>query len=436
MFDKADSFGAEPADVVSPKIEQAVLGTALVSWKSCSEHLDRLTEQHFSLAEHQQIFQIAQLQAAQGVTPTPMTVLTEIGDDGYSWQGLEPRAYLASLAKSCQHISNFPGYVEMLRRVTNKRRLQEIALELNQRACEPETLAVEDLEAVNGIIEAIRSDAAANTGKTNHQVGQRVSNLVRQQPKIYSTGLQTVDALMGCGLEAGRLYGFAGRPKSGKTNMLGGLAFALNEQGARTLYVAAEMFSEQILQREICHLMGMTGDVFRSRQIMDGVRDRTADAIDRTVAKIANNIIWEDRPRCRFEDLKAIISSHIYDNKIDAVVLDYWQLVQGRKERENEAQHLDNVAQWLAEIAKRHKLVVVTAAQINRVGETRGGDGLKMAADWYCDLNRVEGTEEHRAGVWLDVVMSRYTPADSAGDEDMPALVFHPYGPKFVEAGI
>ena len=66
-------------------------------------------------------------------------------------------------------------------------------------------------------------------------------------------------------------------------------------------------------------------------------------------------------------------SPAVLRERVKLVVVDYWQLVVGCPRGETEAQHLAGVAQWLADFMRRHDLVGLTAAQINRQGETRGG---------------------------------------------------------------
>ena len=81
---------------------------------------------------------------------------------------------------------------------------------------------------------------------------------------------------------------------------------------------------------------------------------------------------------------------------------------------------------------RRHDLVGLTAAQINRQGETRGGDGLRMACDWYAHLHPSE-MGIPASDRWLEVLDSRYTLRRDLGTKDRPALTIDKIGPTMIE---
>jgi len=113
------------------------------------------------------------------------------------------------------------------------------------------------------------------------------------------------------------------------------------------------------------------------------------------------------------------------------VIIDYWQLVDGKDGRETEEYHLRRVAQTLANIARNEGIFVLTAAQVNQDGNTRGGEGLKLACDQYYTLHR-EKSSEH---AWLEMEESRYTLYQNVGIKDLPGVVLSKHGPHFQDAG-
>ena len=109
-------------------------------------------------------------------------------------------------------------------------------------------------------------------------------------------------------------------------------------------------------------------------------------------------MLYEDAPGLTFDGLKDMVSRAVAKGKIKGYILDYWQLVGGKPKNKNTAEHLDEVAQWIADFARKHNIFAVVAAQINQEGNTRGGEGIRLAFDQVYQINREQGREEAWAG--------------------------------------
>ena len=85
-----------------------------------------------------------------------------------------------------------------------------------------------------------------------------------------------------------------------------------------------------------------------------------------------------------------MVGRAIVRHGIKGVILDYWQLVGGKVRNESEEFHLRNIAQWLADTCRKHSIWALVAAQVNQEGNTRGGEGLKLACDvYFAELARI-----------------------------------------------
>jgi hypothetical protein len=114
-------------------------------------------------------------------------------------------------------------------------------------------------------------------------------------------------------------------------------------------------------------------------------------------------------------------------HRIKGVVMDYWQLVGGKANNENETYHLGRVAQWIADVCRKERIFALVAAQLNQEGNTRGGEGLKLACDMYFTLHR----EKDQDGAWLEMEESRYTMYANVVSEYAPGLRMNKCGPHF-----
>jgi hypothetical protein len=76
---------------------------------------------------------------------------------------------------------------------------------------------------------------------------------------------------------------------------------------------------------------------------------------------------------------------------------------------------------------------VKAAAQTNREGQIRQGDGLLKACDMTIKLHKIE-TIGAPDSAWLEMMASRFTPRVNVGSEAAPALELNTkVGPCFIE---
>ena len=95
--------------------------------------------------------------------------------------------------------------------------------------------------------------------------------------------------------------------------------------------------------------------------------------------------------------------------KITGIIFDYWQLVSGKDKRKSTAEHLDEVAQWIADYCRRGILWSIVMGQINQEGNTRGGEGMRLAFDQVYQIHRPDlGKSE----TWIAMMETRYTASE------------------------
>ncbi len=244
-----------------------------------------------------------------------------------------------------------------------------------------------------------------------------------QHPAVQdSTGIPALDAAMGGGLFPGRLYGIAARKKVGKTLLLGSISHNLNAAGVSHLFVACEMSPAEIEARCAAREIGIN-----SIQFLKG-KAPVAAVADYAIT-VPNHTIYEALPGGSFGDLRRVVARAIVRHRIKGLVLDYWQLVGGKEPRDTEEYHLRMVAQWVADTCRKHGLWVLVAAQVNQTGNTRGGEGLKLASDMYFTLHR----EKDAQGAWLEMEETRYTLYTDVGSANHPGLRLSKTGPHFLD---
>lgn len=215
-------------------------------------------------------------------------------------------------------------------------------------------------------------------------------------------------------------------------NTLLGITIARNiaRSGRKVLYVALEMGQAEVAQRVIADWLGTNAVAFLRRDD-EFLSSRLVGYAVRKDAPELDNLLFRDAPGLTFDQLRGIAQAAVTQHGIKLMVVDYWQLVQGCPKGQSETQHLSTVAQWMADFARRAGIAIVTPAQINRNGETRGSDGLRLACDWYGHMHPAEQAGPRDR--WIEALDSRYTLLADVGGANEPALFVDTVGPVMRE---
>ncbi|WP_138476186.1 DnaB-like helicase C-terminal domain-containing protein [Dyadobacter bucti] len=329
----------------------------------------------------------------------------------FSAKGLEqwlPSEFVSSVVT----ITNFENLCQIVKGHSMRRkailRAQEVISLANDMSANHDA-SVTMLQGMSA--ELVRSDSII--GQTQILSDMRSNGVVKEN---FATGLTGLDALMGGGMFRGKVYGFSGKAKSGKTLLASTISYNLGENGCRHLYVAMEMGATEIAQRKFARK-----GKFNSLEFIQG--KRTWEGLTPNT-----EIRYLDAPGITFNELKSRLLEAVARHQITGAIIDYWQLVQGQDSRQTEEKHLRDVAQGLADFAKRHNIWIFLLSQTNEEGKTFAGQGLIKACD---QLYMIHGTDDTR---WLEMTATRYTERMNYGSDDNPSLAINKrVGPYFEE---
>lgn len=279
------------------------------------------------------------------------------------------------------------------------------------------------LAQIREIMSVAKSSEKQSKVKTGQEVLEEIKADLTMTAQCDRTGLVTLDKTMGGGLYKGFVYGFCGAEKSGKTTLAHTISYNLDQGGVKHLYVALEMGSKMIEQRNIARQIGVNSLEFLAN------RAGMAKLIDR--AEPRKNTLYLDAPGASLDEIISEMSKCLVGHKIRGAIIDYWQLVSQSNARQTEEKHLRDVAQGLADFAKRHGIWIIILAQMNADGKLFGGGGLKKACEQLYMIKTPEGDDNAR---WLQMDASRYTlKADVGSDLRPPFMMDISRGPHFYE---
>ncbi len=419
------------AATVNMEAEQALLGAILANNQVYFRIGPNLKASHFSHPAHAKIFDTAARIIEGGGEANELTLAPYFVFDA-DLETAGGTKYLAALVAGVISYASAPDYADMLVDTAARRMLVDVSDYLKAQVVSPEAQTPEGVALLCGeTVSRIQSAAAARLRTDNgSEVINRIATRMKGGGQHTKTGFQRLDNALAGGFYSGKLYGFEAGMKAGKTTLLASIAYNMATNGYKILYLALEMGADEIMQRMVARHIGC------SALDLMGEKAKRNTALQEKVAAAAQDfktMTFQTRPRMKLDELKTVLAMAGRSGKYDGIIIDYYQLVTGANPKESSATHLDNVAQTMAEAVKSWPYWIATAAQVNRDGETRGGDGLKAACDVLFQLHTAEVN-----GGWntmhLEMRASRYTPYHHVGTEHDPAYQLRPdVGPYFEE---
>jgi len=383
--------------------EAAVLSAVLLTNEAFDEVSDLLHAEHFYSDANRRIFEaITELQSA-GRPVDVVSVATWLRDRE-RLQQVGGTPYLAQLTDAIPAVAHVAAHARVVREKWRVRQListcQRLAAEgygdcgevqafidgaeqaVFDIARVPETTAVRPVrEAIHGAFDLLVAASKRGEGITG-----------------VPTGFPQLDKKC-AGLHAGDLYIVAGRPGMGKTAFV--LNLAVNVASPRRVqtsdpsdtlgagdieqpgwgvgFFSLEMPREQLASR----LLAMEARVDVSRIRSGSIRNEDWNKLTDAAARIGRIPLWlDDTPalglldlRAKIRRLKADISRKTGDGPeaqgLGLVVVDYLQLMQGRRDAQSREQEISELSRGLKQLAKEMSVPVIALSQLNRSVETR-----------------------------------------------------------------
>jgi replicative DNA helicase len=400
------------------QIERELLGT-IITYPESMKHLDGLSDDHFYDATHRDIYaEIMRMVAdSEKISIAKLSLNVD-------------KAYLASIVSS-QRVLDMQGAASVLIELHSRRFVSGVAL----MACDAIDRGASSAEAMQLLSPLSTGHALEAQSRTMHDSGRVTDSIIEDiisQVKPFSTGIKKLDDCMDGGMYPKKAYGIAARKKVGKTIMLGTVSHNLNLAGVKHLFICGEMGEKEIHQRVLARALDIYPSAFRTGY---AERPETVQKLKDYNRQAPRNTIYLDAPAITFDRLKhAVVTAHMRHG-IKGFILDYWQLVAGKGGRDSEAFHLGEVAQWIAEICRKLDMWALVAAQINQDGNTRGGEGMRLAFDQVYHLQPVgeDGGDITLPARWLEMMDTRYTQWANIGSPDMAGLMLNEKGLFFEE---
>ena len=415
--------------------EAAVLSAILLEGGVFDEVVELLDAEHFYADANRRVFEAITDLARRNQPIDVVSVASHLrARERLEQVGGTP--YLAELADATPAVAHVKAHAATVREKARLRQListcQKFAAEGYGDCGEVQDFVDRAEQAVFELARTEQGNAVRPLREAIHGAFEVLSEAAKHGGGI--TGLPTrfTELDKRCaGLHAGDLYIIAGRPGMGKTSFVLNLAVNValpeivtngegdetEEPGYGVAFFSLEMPREQLAARILSSEGRVDVSKIRSGQLVNEDWNKLTEA----AATLGRLPLWlDDTPglslldlRAKIRRLQAEIGREMKESprakRLGLVVIDYLQLMSGRKDAGSREQEISEISRGLKQLAKEAGVSVIALSQLNRSVETRNA---KDKRPQLSDL-RESGAIEQDADTIMFIYRDEYYFDDS-----------------------
>ncbi len=380
-----------------------MLGSILLQQGALIKVIEYLIADDFYRDAHRTIF-AAMVELFERNEPQDLITVTNILKDKNKIDAIGGPAYLASLTDIVPVLANIGYYGKIIRQKSILRRLIQTSSEIAAR-CYEEQDDIDSLidDAEQTIFEISRS----KSGQGFQALSKIIPNTFKALEKRFErkelitgvpTGYDEFDRLT-AGLQPSDLIILAGRPSMGKT----ALAMNMARNAAAQQNVAVAIFSLEMSEEQLALRMLCSESRVNSQDLRTGfIKDRDWPKLTKAAGDLSEaRIFIDDTPSISVLEMRAKCRRLKTEHDIGLVVVDYLQLMQGRRSAERREQEISEISRSLKAMAKELHVPVMALSQLNRglenrpdkrpkLSDLRESGAIEQDADIICFIYRDE----------------------------------------------
>ena len=405
----------------SIEAEQQLLGGLLNNNDLYYSLEDKVDPEHFYDPVHSRIFEIISTRIKDGKLASAVTVNTFLTED----EGLKElggSSYLAQLMAGSVASSAIKDYSKLVYDLAIRRELIILGQEISSRA---QSIKVDEQPEEQIILAEQNLYKIGDSGKSEtgfksflKALGEavQVANAAHHRDGNLagiSTGFIDLDKKMG-GLHSSDLIILAGRPSMGKTSLATNIAYNIAKSfkkndnadgttetvnGGIVGFYSLEMSAEQLAARILSETAEIPSEQIRRGDMTESEYRRFVEAAKSIES---SPLFIDDTPALTIAQLASRARRLKRTHGLDALIIDYLQLVRAGSSRDNRVNEISEITQGLKAIAKELNIPVIALSQLSRQVENRDDTRPQLA-----DL-RESGSIEQDADVVLFVYREEY----------------------------
>jgi replicative DNA helicase len=314
--------------------------------------------------------------------------------------------------------ANAVNYAEIVKEASNKRKVQN---ELKRTNDNLKLNSVEDIlpDSLKKLASFSEDNRSTNYHKVNALTNPVVNDML--QRKVETRGAKThingLDKALGC-LRNGDLIVIGARPGMGKSALVLSVILNMAINGDPVILFSLEMSKEQLVERLLCQLSGVSMQDMNLKMNMD----ENSQRIIRAAQILYGLPIYINDNVVKYNKIEHISRQAKKKLGIKAVFIDYLQLISTTKLMgDNRNQQLGYVTRNLKKLAKELNMPITLLAQLNRgleqrtnkrpmLSDLRDSGEIEQDVDVAMLLYRDEiynKNSEHAGTVEIDIAKAR-----------------------------
>ncbi|WP_300362266.1 replicative DNA helicase [Fusobacterium sp.] len=379
MDEKIEKFKTVPS---SMEAEKSVLGGIFLKPDSFGEVIGIIGRDDFYKVAHRYVFEAMSQCYSSQESIDPILIIDKLKKMG-KYEEIGGDALLMDIIKGVPTAANLLFYAKIIKEKALLRSLGEAGTKIVEMAYDGYDDADVILDKAEGLIFKIAENKDSkdiiNIREAITEELKRLEVIVRN--KGATTGISsgfTVFDEKTSGFHPSDLIILAARPSMGKT------AFALNialtmaareEKGV--LLFSLEMSSAQLLQRLLAIQSGIGLQKIRNGFLTDDEWGKIGIACGQlSEAKIH----IADTPSVNVLEIRSIARKLKAMGRLDAIIIDYLQLIKGTGRGDNRQQEISDISRALKGIARELDVPIIALSQLSRAPEQRA-DRRPMLSD-------------------------------------------------------
>jgi replicative DNA helicase len=354
----------------SREAEQALLGAMLLDKDAIDTAMEQVAEPDFYLDSHRLVFRVLATLMAAGAPVDMVSVVEELKREGHL-EAVGGATYISSLANSVPALAtaNVEHYAGIVAEKARLRRVIRVAREAAQAAYEGDPDAVDklqrgamDIERRGGVEPVSYYDTYSRTLDIlaeRHKNGGALTGV--------TSGFIDLDQFT-AGFQPGELIILAGRPSMGKSALAQCIAENAAVAGHGVLMAILEDSPSNLMQRSIARAARLDAQKLRTGRLTQ----EDWNAIIMAGVTIPKLPVWYLGPAgVTLQSLRSTARKLKRQGNLGLVVVDYLQLLEPSRARENRNLEIADISRGLKGIAQELELPLIAVAQLSRGPEAR-----------------------------------------------------------------
>ncbi len=368
----------------SIEAEQSVLGGILLENEAINRSLEILgadAPENFYRETHRKIF-LAMLELDEKSEPVDLITLTDVLKDKGWLEEVGGTTYLASLADIVPTAANITHYAKIIKEKALLRRMIYAATEIVTQGYDLPGNVEEFLDCSERSIFEVSEKRVKPSYFSIRDLIKNSFKFIdqRYEKKELVTGIPTgfinFDQIT-TGLQPSDLIIIASRPSMGKTSLSLNIAqYAAIEANVPVVIFSLEMAKEQLVLRMLCSEARVDASRLRGGFLSESDWPRLTSAAGRLSEA---PIFIDDTPAITVLEMRAKARRLKADQNLGLIIVDYLQLMQGRRDVESREKEISDISRSLKALAKELSVPVVALSQLSRRTEQRPGNRPQLA---------------------------------------------------------